>query len=79
MLALWREFEAAASPDAVFAKALDRCQPAVQNLRSGGAGWVEYDVTLAQVESRMGPWVERGCAPLWRWLHGGLRAHFAGS
>ena len=79
MLALWQEFEAAASPDAVFAKALDRCQPAVQNLRSGGAGWVEYDVTLAQVESRVGPWVERGCAPLWQWLHHGLRAHFAGS
>lgn len=79
MLALWQEFEAAASPDAVFAKALDRCQPAVQNLRSGGAGWVEYDVTLAQVESRVGPWVERGCAPLWQWLHNGLCAHFAGS
>ncbi|MFN3278599.1 MAG: HD domain-containing protein [Paracoccus hibiscisoli] len=77
MQALWAEFEAARSPDAVFAKALDRCQPAVQNLRSGGAGWVEYDVTLAHVEGRVGPWVQAGCPPLWDWLHRGLRVHFA--
>ncbi|WP_277023276.1 HD domain-containing protein [Paracoccus hibiscisoli] len=77
MHALWAEFEAARSPDAVFAKALDRCQPAVQNLRSGGAGWVEYDVTLAHVEGRVGPWVRAGCPTLWDWLHRGLRVHFA--
>jgi putative hydrolase of HD superfamily len=37
-LALWQEFEAAATPDAIFAKALDRCQPVIQNLLSGGIG-----------------------------------------
>lgn len=77
MLELWREFEAVATPDAVFAKALDRCQPAVQNLRSGGAGWVEYAVTLAHVEGRVGPWVQAGSPALWEWLHRGLRGHFA--
>lgn len=76
-LALWREFEAVRSPDAVFAKALDRCQPAVQNLRSGGIGWVEYEVTLEQVETRVGPWVHGGCPPLWTWLRHGLHGHFA--
>ncbi|CAM3431388.1 HD domain-containing protein [Paracoccus nototheniae] len=76
MLALWQEFEAVATPDAVFAKALDRCQPAIQNLVGGGAGWVRYDVTLSQIEARVGPWVAAGSAPLWDWLHRGLRGHF---
>ncbi|WP_240768787.1 HD domain-containing protein [Paracoccus liaowanqingii] len=76
LLSLWQEFEAVKTPDAIFAKALDRCQPAVQNLRGGGAGWVAYDVTLLQIEARVGPWVAAGCPALWDWLHGGLRAHF---
>ncbi|TJZ90799.1 HD domain-containing protein [Paracoccus gahaiensis] len=77
LLALWQEFEAVETPDAIFAKALDRCQPAVQNLRGGGAGWVEYDVTLPQIEARVEPWVAAGSPALWDWLQAGLRAHFA--
>ncbi|RNF33044.1 HD domain-containing protein [Paracoccus methylarcula] len=76
-LSLWREFEAVETPDAIFAKALDRCQPAIQNLRSGGAGWVEYDVTLADIEARVGPWVEQGAPEIWNWLWQELRHHFA--
>lgn len=76
-LALWHEFEAAATPDAVFAKGLDRAQPAIQNLHSGGRGWVEYAVTLPQIEARVGPWVRGASAPLWDWMHARLRRHFA--
>ncbi|WP_265500551.1 HD domain-containing protein [Paracoccus beibuensis] len=75
-LALWSEFEAAASPDAVFAKALDRCQPAIQNLRSGGLGWREYQVTFDDIATRVGVKVHLGAPRLWRWLEGGLRSHF---
>lgn len=73
---LWIEFEAAASPDAVFAKALDRCQPAIQNLRSGGLGWREYQVTFDDIATRVGAKVHLGAPDLWRWLEGGLRSHF---
>ncbi|MFV0301611.1 MAG: HD domain-containing protein [Paracoccus sp. (in: a-proteobacteria)] len=76
LLALWQEFEAAATPDAIFAKALDRCQPVLQNLGSGGAGWVEYDVTFAQVESRVGAKIARGAPDLWQWLRRRVRDHF---
>ncbi|UXU73859.1 MULTISPECIES: HD domain-containing protein [unclassified Paracoccus (in: a-proteobacteria)] len=76
-LALWREFEEARSADAIFAKALDRCQPLMQNLASGGAGWVEYDVGYAQVESRVGVWIDRGAPDIWRYLDLRLKAHFA--
>ena len=36
--ALWDEFEVAQTPDAIFAKSLDRVQPVMANLKSGG-GW----------------------------------------
>ncbi|MBU3029932.1 HD domain-containing protein [Paracoccus marinaquae] len=67
-LSLWQEFEAAASPDAIFAKALDRCQPAVQNLRSGGVGWRDYGVSFADIEHRVGRKVALGAPALWAWL-----------
>nr|WP_111301770.1 HD domain-containing protein [Paracoccus saliphilus] len=76
-LALWQEFEAVETPDAIFAKGLDRCQPAIQNLHAGGAGWVAYGVTLAQMEGRVGAWVEAASAELWAWLHGRLASHFS--
>lgn len=75
-MALWQEFEAVETPDARFAKALDRSQPVLQNLRSGGAGWVEYDVKLSDIEARVGPWVERGAPEIWDWLWQELRRFF---
>lgn len=63
--ALWEEFEAAESPDAVFAKALDRVQPVLQNLASGGGSWHAYAVTFDQVETRVGARVARGAPALW--------------
>jgi putative hydrolase of HD superfamily len=76
-LALWQEFEAVQTPDAIFAKGLDRCQPAVQNLHAGGTGWIDYNVTLSNIETRVGPWVERASPDLWGWLHARLESHFA--
>ena len=67
-LSLWQEFEAAATPDAIFAKSLDRCQPVMQNLRSGGIGWVDYGVTFADIESRVGGKIAQGAPALWQWL-----------
>lgn len=74
--ALWAEFEAAETPDAVFAKALDRVQPVVQNIESGGTGWVDYGVTLAQIEERVGARVARGAPRLWARLHERVRDFF---
>ncbi|MFI0395325.1 HD domain-containing protein [Paracoccus jiaweipingae] len=63
--ALWDEFEAAASPDAIFAKALDRVQPVVLNLAAGGGTWAEYSVTMAQLDQRVGAQVQRGLPGIW--------------
>ena len=65
---LWNEFEAATSPDAQFAKSMDRFQPPNQNLASGGGTWAEYNVTLDQIETRVGSKIARGAPALWLWL-----------
>ncbi|TNC51081.1 HD domain-containing protein [Rubellimicrobium rubrum] len=75
--ALWEEFEAAESPDAVFAKSLDRVQPVMQNLASGGGTWVTYGVTADQLESRVGVKVARGAPTLWAWVQEKTTAWFA--
>ncbi len=66
--ALWAEFEANETADAVFAKSLDRAQPVMQNILSGGGSWVEYDVTYLQLVERVGLRIERGAPALWGWL-----------
>jgi putative hydrolase of HD superfamily len=75
--ALWEEFEAAESPDAVFAKAIDRIQVPITNLANGGGTWTEYRVTLEQLEARVGTKVSLGAPDVWDWLRPQLHAHFA--
>lgn len=65
---LWDEFEAAETPDAVFAKSLDRVQPVMANLMSGGGTWRTYNVTAEQLESRVGLKIARGAPALWEWV-----------
>ena len=75
-LTLWEEFEAATTPDAVFAKSLDRTQPLVQNLFSGGGNWVEYEVTYDHVLTRVGARISPGLPAVWEFLHVRVRQHF---
>lgn len=75
--ALWEEFEAAETPDAVFAKSLDRVQPVMANLMSGGGTWVTYDVTFDQLESRVGVKIAKGAPRLWDWVKAQCRTFFA--
>lgn len=76
LLGLWEEFEAAETPDAVFAKSLDRVQPVMQNLASGGGTWKTYNVTADQLESRVGVKVARGAPGLWDWVRERTRTYF---
>jgi putative hydrolase of HD superfamily len=74
--ALWDEFEAAETPDAVFAKSLDRVQPVMANLMSGGGTWTEYNVTLAQLDARVGSKIARGAPSLWDWVRRRVLPYF---
>ena len=76
--AIWDEFEAAQSPDARFAKAIDRVQVPVLNLANGGGTWSDYRVTFEQLETRVGTPVKRGAPALWDWLTPRLHDWFDG-
>jgi len=74
--AIWDEFEAAETPDALFAKALDRVQPVMANLHSGGGTWISYNVTAEQLESRVGAKIAKGAPRLWDWVREKTRLYF---
>lgn len=48
---LWDEFEEAATPEARFAKALDRLQALAQNVSAGGRVWRERGITEEMTRS----------------------------
>ncbi|MES2187485.1 MAG: HD domain-containing protein [Pseudomonadota bacterium] len=77
LLALWHEFERGQSDDAKFAKALDRVQPLLVNISTGGGTWTESRVTLEQVLQRYGPTIARGSPTLWAACEQQVREHFA--
>ncbi|MBT9383289.1 HD domain-containing protein [Pseudooceanicola sp. CBS1P-1] len=63
--ALWQEFEAAETPDARFAKALDRFQPPMQNIASNGVSWRANNVTYEMIDTRVGRVIRRATPALW--------------
>ena len=46
---LWDEFEERRTPEARFARGLDRLQPMLANLTAGGGTWKEHGITADQV------------------------------
>lgn len=61
---LWEEFEAQATPESRFAKAIDRVQPILLNYASGGVAWREHHISTSQVLERNRPLIDR-VPPLW--------------
>jgi putative hydrolase of HD superfamily len=64
--ACWEEFEAKSTPEAKFAAAVDRLQPILLNLLSGGEKWREHGVTRAMVIARNQHAKDGACAV---WAH----------
>ena len=50
---LWDEFEERRTPEARFARALDRLQPMLANLQTGGGTWREHGITADQVLAKV--------------------------
>jgi len=74
--ALWDEFEAAQSPDARFAKALDRIPSPLANMANGGGSWTEYEVSESDLDRRVGVPIQAGAPELWKWLKTKIRRWF---
>ena len=73
---LWQEFEVGESNDAAFAKSLDRMQPLIHNVATGGGTWTEVNVTEDQVKERYGPTIAGGSADLWAHAERLVENHF---
>ena len=76
---IWKEFEAAESPSARFAKSLDRFQPPMQNLASGGGSWTDYNVSEAQIEEKVGRKIAISAPALWAYARARISSFFAGA
>jgi len=76
-LALWHEFEAGETADAAFAKALDRAQPLIANVLTGGGTWIESRLTRDEVLARYGPTIAGGSSRLWAACEALVRGHFS--
>lgn len=49
---IWREFEAAETPEAKFARTMDNFQPVMLNAATDGKSWAERGVKLSQILGR---------------------------
>ena len=67
-LDLWKEFEAAETPESRFANAADRAMPVLLNLANCGQSWRENAISHARVVSRVADPIRNGCPALWSYL-----------
>lgn len=61
---LWEEFDTGVSPEARFARSLDRLMPLLHNVAAEGRSWQEHGVTPDQVRARNAT-IADGSAQLW--------------
>lgn len=65
---LWDEFEAAVTPEARFARAMDNIQPLMLNAATDGKAWREHGVRLEQVLERQER-TKYGSEQLWEYAY----------
>ena len=65
----WDEFEAQHSPEAKFARAVDRLQPMLLNYVNAGIGWQRHGVRATQVRD-LNRCIDDGAPELWRYAEG---------
>lgn len=66
-LNLWIEFETKDTPEARFARAVDRLEPMLQNASNNGGTWQEFDVHYdAVLESKMG--IDKSSKTIWEYI-----------
>ncbi|TJZ72968.1 HD domain-containing protein [Chitiniphilus eburneus] len=71
-MALWLEFTEGQTPEARYARAIDRVMPMLQNIHNRGQSWREHQVRVAQVVATNQPKVAPVFPDAWTWLSGAL-------
>ncbi len=75
-LTLWLEFEKRKSNEAVFAYAMDRLMPVIQNFTNSPSTWEEHNVSLEQVLKLNKP-IENGAPEAWEIAEKKIREIFS--
>lgn len=66
-MARWQEYEARESKEAVFAYAIDRLMPLLQNVKNNGQSWRENKVPLEKVLS-FNSAIGKACPSVWEYV-----------
>lgn len=62
--AIWEEFEAGETPEAKFARAMDRLEPLLQDVSNNGVVWREYNISYDKVVQKNSI-IQYGSQTLW--------------
>lgn len=73
LMALWEEFEAKETAESRFAKAVDRVQPMLLNLASGGGSWERHGITADRPMALIDRTVPPGSTVLAAYAHEVIR------
>lgn len=71
-LQLWQEFEDRVTPEAKFARAVDRLLPVLHNCYTQGRGWQENSIQQGQVLT-VNRIMAEGSADLWHFIQGKIQ------
>ena len=66
LIEIWKEFEAAETDEAKFAKSLDRFEPLLQSATNNGGTWVKHDVPYHKVYN-VNKAIKNGSTTLWNY------------
>ena len=72
LIEIWKEFEAAETDEAKFAKSLDRFEPLLQSATNNGGTWVEHDVPYHKVYD-VNKAIKNGSTTLWNYAENLLK------
>lgn len=75
-LELWQEFEAGETPDAKFAKAVDRIPPLLHNLHGDGHSWKKHNVKKEKILAFNGARIGTASQSIWQALETQLKQGF---
>lgn len=65
-IAVWEEFEAGLTPEAKFARTMDRLEPLLQNTSNNGGTWKEFDVDYGKVFEKK-KIINEGSTTIWKY------------
>ncbi|MGJ1262252.1 HD domain-containing protein [Sphingobacterium spiritivorum] len=66
LIAVWEEFEAGKTPEAKFARAMDRLEPLLQNSSNNGGTWNEPGVNYTKVYTKKSI-IKEGSEKIWEY------------